>query len=1009
MSGFGGAVKLTGESEYKKALKTITQSLKEVGSEMKVVTSQFGKNDTSVKALTAKQEVLNTKLKEQTSKLNLIQTEYKNLSSRYEENTKKHNELVASYDKEKAELERIGKELGTSSKEYQEQKAKVEALEGEVKKSTTAQEANEKAMSDMRVEMNKAQSDVNKTTGELDKLETQLKESQAAESKAATETEKLGKAIADQEADVSKLKEEYKDAVLQFGKNSSEAQKLAGDIQKLSGELAENKKKMSDADSAADDLDKSLKDVGDSTGKAGGGFTVLKGALADLASVGIQKIAEGLKNVASASMEAWQQYDDGADIIIAKTGATGEAAEGLEDVYKTVSQNVVGSFDEIGTAVGEVNTRFGLTGTDLESLSEQFLKFAKLNDVDVNTAIDNTQSAMAAWGIEAKDAGLMLDTLNKAGQNTGVAVDKLGELMVTNAPALQSMGFSASDAAMFLANLEKSGVDASSTMTGLKKALTNAAKEGKPMSQAMDEMESSIKNASSETEAITIASELFGTKAGASIATAVRSGKLSFADLGTSMSDFEGNVNTTFEDTQDAPDKFALAIQGIKTRMAEMTGDLMEKYAPQIQAVLDAIPPVLNRILSTIGKVFGFIVEHSTGVKVALGALLGAFMAFQALKFANTIQTLIGGMQALELATIKETAATIANKAAQVASSAATKAAAAAQWLLNAAMSANPIGLVIAAVLALVAAFVVLWKKSETFREFWIGLWEKIKEVAGTVWEAITGFFSAAWEKIKEIWSVCKEFFSGVWNGIRSVFLGVIKFYSTIFSGAFNIVKNIWNKAAGFFSGIWSGIRRVFSGVGKWFTQIFQGAWRGIMNVFSGVGRFFGGIWNTIKEKFTNIGQKLGESIGGAFKKAINAVLRTVENVVNAPIRAINSLIGLINSLGLNLGYINEFDLPRLSKGGVLKRGQVGILEGDGAEAVVPLEQNTQWIRRVADEMKMEMVKGNQSILDDYRNISNEEITINVYASQGMDVNAVAVAVEQRLARVQKQRQEVWT
>lgn len=131
--------------------------------------------------------------------------------------------------------------------------------------------------------------------------------------------------------------------------------------------------------------------------------------------------------------------------------------------------------------------------------------------------------------------------------------------------------------------------------------------------------------------------------------------------------------------------------------------------------------------------------------------------------------------------------------------------------------------------------------------------------------------------------------------------------------------------------------------------------------MFKPVGTFFAGIWDKIKEKFTNIGQKVGESISGVFKKAINAVLSSAENVLNAPIRAINSLIGKLQDIpGLGgLGTLNEFDLPRLEKGGVLKRGQVGLLEGNGAEAVVPLERNKAWIKAVAEQMQNTLSNSN--------------------------------------------------
>ena len=176
MSGFGGAVKLSGESEYRKALARITQNLKEVTSEMKLVSSTFDKNDKSVEALTAKEEVLNKKLAEQNAKLQTLKAQYSAMSSQYAEQTKKHESLVNEYNAEKTKLEQIGKELGTTSKEYQDQQSKVADLAKEVEKSTNAQDANEKSMSRMRQQINNAQADCNDTARAIDNLGKETEE-----------------------------------------------------------------------------------------------------------------------------------------------------------------------------------------------------------------------------------------------------------------------------------------------------------------------------------------------------------------------------------------------------------------------------------------------------------------------------------------------------------------------------------------------------------------------------------------------------------------------------------------------------------------------------------------------------------------------------------------------------------------------------------------------------------------------------------------------------------------
>lgn len=174
MAGFGGAVKLKGESKYKAALKSITMSLKEVNAELKVVTSEYDKNDTSTEALTAKQEVLNRKLEQQKSKLSTLKAEYASMEGQYAENTQKHNQLVDSYNKESAKLKQLESTVGTTSDEYKQQAAVVKQLESAVKQSSAAQSANEKSMSDMRVAISNAGADINKTTRELNSLENEL-------------------------------------------------------------------------------------------------------------------------------------------------------------------------------------------------------------------------------------------------------------------------------------------------------------------------------------------------------------------------------------------------------------------------------------------------------------------------------------------------------------------------------------------------------------------------------------------------------------------------------------------------------------------------------------------------------------------------------------------------------------------------------------------------------------------------------------------------------------------
>lgn len=163
MSSFGGTVKLTGESEYQRALKNITQSLKEQASEMKVLATQYDKNDKSSQAMASKSEALNQKLQIQSDKLNVLKARYNEVNATYGKNSQAQKELTDELTKARSKLDEIGNTLGKTSKEYLDQQKVVEQLENK-------QDSYNKAVSEAKIQMNQAQAEVNKTTKELDEL-----------------------------------------------------------------------------------------------------------------------------------------------------------------------------------------------------------------------------------------------------------------------------------------------------------------------------------------------------------------------------------------------------------------------------------------------------------------------------------------------------------------------------------------------------------------------------------------------------------------------------------------------------------------------------------------------------------------------------------------------------------------------------------------------------------------------------------------------------------------------
>lgn len=428
-----------------------------------------------------------------------------------------------------------------------------------------------------------------------------------------------------------------------------------------------------------------VKDFGDKMTNAG--TTLTKYVTAPIVGVG------------TAAVAAFNEVDEGLDIIVKKTGASGDALKGLEDAAKNLATSIPTDFRTAGEAVGEVNTRFGLVGDALEELSGKFIKFAELNDTDISSSIDQVQAAMAAFGVESESAGDVLDILNTAAQNTGTDLNKLTGDLTSNAAALQEMGFGINTATGFLANLNKNGLDSSAVLAGLKKALQNATKDGKSMDQALAGLTGQIKGAKSQTEALQIATELFGAKAAPTMVKAIQDGRISFDQLANSVKDWGGSVDDTFEATLDPIDEFKTALNELKIVGME----LVEAAAPLIKSLAEGLK---NAVSGLRGAWEGLSPQmQETIIKLAaVAAAIGPVLA-------------VGGKLLTGVGALMELAPLLAGALGAVGT------ALSGVWAV---LAANPIALVIAALAALVAAVTYCWNNFEGFRNFILNAWDAI-------------------------------------------------------------------------------------------------------------------------------------------------------------------------------------------------------------------------------------------------------------------------------------------
>ncbi|MEI3542291.1 MAG: phage tail tape measure protein [Acutalibacteraceae bacterium] len=922
--------KLEGEKTYREAVKQINSNLRVLASEMGKVTAEFTKNDKSTTVLTSRNKILNEQIEKQKEKISVLKNALAQSSEKYGENDKKTNNWKVSLNKAETELSRM-----------------------------------ESSLKDVNAQMEKSKTP-------LDKLNTEL----------SNQGEKL-----------KSLQTEYKNVVLSQGKNSTEAKNLASQIKSLNNDIRDNKDKLNAAEKATEQLGDEMNNTKNQTSKLSEGFTVMKGVIANLAADAIKKLGRNLVGAVKSVVSSGIEFESAFAGVKKTVDATDEEFEQFESGLRAISTQMPTTASEL-SAIAEAAGQLGIKNENLLSFTETMANLG----VATNMSSDEAATALARLanitGMNQQNFDRLGSSIGALGNNFATTESEVTQMALNISAAGSQVGMTEADILGVAAALSSLGLEAQGGGTAISRAIimmANACETGS------SELEYFAKAAGISTAEF---QKYFAEDATGAL-TAFISGlgnlqdesALKFLDdMGISETRLRdallraSNANDLFTNaiktsneawnensalTNEAQQRYATTeskVQILKNTFSEMgltlydkvqeplqnaasklteffsrssesgaLKDALDKLSESAGILIEGISEMVVNLLPPLMNVISWLIQNSGFLLVALGGIVSAMLAVKAANFASAIgdaftQMKSFGSKILDVASnldfmqIKEIALTVAQGAVT-----------AAQWLMNAAMSANPIGLIIAAIGALVGAFILLWNNSEDFRNFWLGLWESVVSACSAAWEWISSFFT---EWIPNAFSTMINWIEGNWQNllllIVNPFAGAFKLiYDNcedfrIFVDNFVIsVKeffiNGWNAIVSFFT---QSIPQFISDVGRWIGELPSKIWEGIVGAIGVVSEWgnqlisagasaaqalVSRVWNTICElpgRMLDIGKNLVQGLWNGISNMTSWILDKIRGFGDSIMSGIKSFFGIASpsklfeeQIGKNLAF----------------------------------------------------------------------------------------------------------
>ena len=513
-----------------------------------------------------------------------------------------------------------------------------------------------------------------------------------------------------------------------------------------------------------------LKNLGDKI--SGVGTTLTKSVTTPIVGLG------------TVAVKTAADFDTAMSQVAAVSGATGKDLDALRDKAREMGSKTKFSASEAAEAMNYM-AMAGWKTSDMLSGIEGIMNLAAASGEDLASTSDIVTDALTAFGLTAADSGHFADILAAASSNANTNVSMMGETFKYCAPIAGALGFSAEDTAEAIGLMGNAGIKSTQAGTALRTIMSNLSGEVKICGSSIGEVTIATTNADgsmrdlsailadcrtafgglSESEKAAAAEALVGKNAMSGFLALMNAAPADIEKVSSAIANCDGK---SAEMAATMQDNLAGQLTILKSQLEELAISFGEILMPAIRQIVTWVQGFVDKLngmdegtKNTIVTI-GLLAAAIGPVLIVIGKVVsavGSIMTF--------IPTLIGGISSIGGGL-------------------------SALWGI---LAANPVTLVIAAIAALIAIFVALWNNCEGFREFWINLWNVIKEAAVAVWNGLKDFFSNIWNAItgaaQSIWNGLKDFFSGLWEGIKNIFQTVLDVIKTLIVARFEFYKMI--------------------------------------------------------------------------------------------------------------------------------------------------------------------------------------------------------------------------